>query len=165
MRIALYVRVRMLNGQHTDMKLREPREYIHRRRKIVGEYIDEGISGARQRRPQLDRRHVDCPKRKVDAVLAYRNDRFARSLRHLVSALETFRGLNIEFVRIHQGAETSTPNGIRVWNSCDGPRIRAGTGEVTGDFGFSGCEEQKCPLLVFTNQLCTAIDEYMGEEE
>jgi DNA invertase Pin-like site-specific DNA recombinase len=47
----------------------------------------------------------------VDAVVVYRYDRFARSLRQLVNALEEFRSLGIEFISLHEGVDTSTPNG------------------------------------------------------
>ena len=116
MRVAIYARVSTLNGQHTDVQARELREYAQRRGwKIVAEYSDEGISGARERRPQLDRLWVDCRKRKVDVVLVYRYDRFARSLRQLVNALEEFRALGIDFVSLHEGVDTSTPNGRLVF--------------------------------------------------
>ena len=116
MRVATYSRVSTLNGQHTDVQARELREYAQRRGwKIVAEYSDEGISGSRERRPQLDRLWVDCRKRKVDVVLVYRYDRFARSLRQLVNALEEFRALGIDFVSLHEGVDTSTPNGRLVF--------------------------------------------------
>jgi DNA invertase Pin-like site-specific DNA recombinase len=93
-RVALYARVSTPNGQHPEVQLAELREHAARRGwEIVREYIDQGITGARERRPELDRLWVDCRKRKVDAVLVYRYDRFARSLRQLVNALEEFRAL------------------------------------------------------------------------
>jgi DNA invertase Pin-like site-specific DNA recombinase len=54
---------------------------------------------------------ADCRRRRIDAVIVYRYDRFARSLRHLVNALEEFRALVIEFISLHEGVDTSTPNG------------------------------------------------------
>jgi len=116
MRVALYASVSTLNGQHTEMQLVELREYIARRGwQVVGEFVDEGICGARERRPELDRLWADCRKRKVDAVVVYRYDRFARSLRQLVNALEEFRALGIDFVSLHEGVDTSTPNGRLVF--------------------------------------------------
>jgi DNA invertase Pin-like site-specific DNA recombinase len=116
MRVALYARVSTLRGQHSEVQLVELREYITRRGwRVVGEYVDEGISGARERRPELDRLWSDCRKRKVDAVVVYRYDRFARSLRQLVNALEEFRALGIDFVSLHEGVDTSTPNGRLVF--------------------------------------------------
>ena len=116
MRVGLYARVSTLHGQHSEVQLVELREYITRRGwRIVGEYVDEGVSGARERRPELDRLWADCRKRKVDAVVVYRYDRFARSLRQLVNALEEFRALGIDFVSLHEGVDTSTPNGRLVF--------------------------------------------------
>ena len=51
----------------------------------------------------------------MDAVVVYRYDRFARSLRHLVNALDEFRALGIDFVSLHEGVDTSTPNGRLVF--------------------------------------------------
>jgi DNA invertase Pin-like site-specific DNA recombinase len=98
------------------MQLRELREYCARRGwAIAGEYVDRGISGSKEHRPQLDRLLVACRKRQVDAVVVYRYDRFARSLRQLVNALEEFRSLGIDFVSLHEGVDTSTPNGRLVF--------------------------------------------------
>lgn len=116
MRVALYARVSTLNGQNPEVQLAELREYSSRRGwEIAGEFVDEGVSGARERRPALDRLWVDCRKRRVDAVVVYRYDRFARSLSHLVNALEEFRAMGIEFVSLHEGVDTSTPNGRLVF--------------------------------------------------
>lgn len=79
------------------------------------EYVDKGISGSRERRPALDKLLADCRKRLVDAVVVYRYDRFARSLRQLVNALEEFNSLGIDFISIHEGVDTSTPNGRLVF--------------------------------------------------
>lgn len=112
-RAAIYARCSTVgHGQDPEMQLREVREYCVRRGwQVFGEYVDRGISGSKERRPELDRLLADCRKRRVDAVVVYRYDRFARSLRQLVNALEEFRGLGIEFVSLHEGVDTSTPNG------------------------------------------------------
>ncbi len=117
MKTALYARVSTTNhGQDTDVQLRELREYCQRRGwEITAEYVDSGISGTKERRPQLDRLIADAKRRKFDAVVVYRYDRFARSLRHLVNALEDFRALGIDFVSLHEGVDTSTPNGRLVF--------------------------------------------------
>src|SRR5271156_5517666 len=113
MRAAIYARVSTTNhGQNVSMQTRELREYCQRRGwEIEGEYVDAGVSGAKERRPQLDALLIACRKRRVDAVVVYRYDRFARSLRQLVNALEEFRSLGIEFISLHEGVDTSTPNG------------------------------------------------------
>ena len=115
-RAAIYARVSTNNGQNPEMQLEEMRAYCKRRDwEIAGEYVDAGISGSREHRPALDRLLASCRKRSVDAVVVYRYDRFARSLRQLVNALEDFRALGIEFVSLHEGVDTSTPNGRLVF--------------------------------------------------
>jgi DNA invertase Pin-like site-specific DNA recombinase len=116
-RVALYARVSTLNhGQDPEVQLRELREFCLRRGfAIAHEYVDKGIKGSREKRPALDKLLADCQKRLVDVVLVYRYDRFARSLRHLVNALEEFRSLGIDFISIHEGVDTSTPNGRLVF--------------------------------------------------
>ena len=116
MRAAIYARVSTNNGQDPHMQTRELREYCQRRGwDIEGEYVDTGVCGAKERRPRLDLLLVACRKRRVDAVVVYRYDRFARSLRQLVNALEEFRSLGIEFISLHEGVDTSTPNGRLVF--------------------------------------------------
>jgi DNA invertase Pin-like site-specific DNA recombinase len=116
MRAAIYARVSTNNGQDPHMQTREIRQYCERRGlEIAGEYVDAGISGAKENRPQLDALLAACRKRLVDAVVVYRYDRFARSLRQLVNALEEFRSLGIEFISLHEGVDTSTPNGRLVF--------------------------------------------------
>jgi DNA invertase Pin-like site-specific DNA recombinase len=63
----------------------------------------------------IDRLVSDCRKSRLDAVVVYRYDRFARSLRQLVNALEDFRALRIDFVSLYEGVDTSTPNGRLVF--------------------------------------------------
>jgi len=116
MRAALYARVSTHAGQNPEMQLAELREYCARRGwEIAGEYVDTGVSGARERRPELDRMLASCRRRQVDAVVVYRYDRFARSLRQLVNALCEFDALRIQFVSLHEGVDTSTPNGRLVF--------------------------------------------------
>ena len=115
-RAAIYARVSTHNGQNPEMQLEELREYCKRRGwEIATEYVDAGVSGAKEHRPALDRLLSDCRRRLVDAVVVYRYDRFARSLRQLVNALEEFRALGIDFVSIYEGVDTSTPNGRLVF--------------------------------------------------
>jgi len=114
--VALYSRVSTTNGQDPEMQLRELREYCRRRHwKLVGDYVDVGISGAKERRPELDRLLADAHRRKFDAVVVWRFDRFARSVSHLLRALETFRSLGIEFVSLSEQVDTSTPTGKMIF--------------------------------------------------
>ncbi|MGD0920320.1 MAG: recombinase family protein [Terriglobia bacterium] len=115
-RAAIYARVSTHNDQNPEMQLHEVRDYCRRRGwKVLGEYVDEGISGSKEHRPALDSLLSECRRRLVDAVVVYRYDRFARSLRQLVNALDEFRALGIDFVSLHEGVDTSTPNGRLVF--------------------------------------------------
>jgi len=115
-RVALYARVSTANGQDPAMQFRELREYAsHRGWKVVGEYSDKGISGARERRPELDRLMADAHRRRFDVVVVWKFDRFARSVSHLLRALETFNSLGIAFVSLSEQLDTTTPTGKMVF--------------------------------------------------
>ena len=116
-RAVLYSRVSTLHhGQDPEVQSREIREYCQRRGwPLVGEYVDAGIPGAKDRRPQLDRLIADAHKRKFEVVVVWKFDRFARSVSHLLRALETFRALGIEFVSLSEQVDTSTPTGKMVF--------------------------------------------------
>jgi DNA invertase Pin-like site-specific DNA recombinase len=115
-KVATYARVSTLNGQDPEMQTRELREYCERRGwEIAEQFTDVGISGSKDSRPGLNRLLADARRRKFDAVLVYRYDRFARSLRQLVNALGEFEALGIHFISLHEGVDTSTPNGRLVF--------------------------------------------------
>jgi DNA invertase Pin-like site-specific DNA recombinase len=82
---------------------------------VVDRYLDTGISGAKDSRPELNRLMADAKRRKFDAVIVYRFDRFARSTRQLVNALAEFNALGVQFISMHEGIDTSTPNGRLVF--------------------------------------------------
>jgi len=98
------------------MQLDELRAYCERRGfEVAEEYIDSAVSGAKESRPALNRLLADARRRRFDAVLVYRYDRFARSLRQLVNALGEFDALGIHFISLHEGVDTSTPSGRLVF--------------------------------------------------
>jgi hypothetical protein len=80
-----------------------------------GEYVDAGVSGTKDSRPELNRLIADAHKRRFDVVCVWRFDRFARSVSHLLRALETFKALGIEFVSFSEQMDTSTPAGKMVF--------------------------------------------------
>jgi DNA invertase Pin-like site-specific DNA recombinase len=91
-------------------------EYCPRRGwTLVDEYVDVGISGSKEKRPELDRLLADAHRRRFDVVVVWRFDRFARSVSHLLRALETFQALGIEFVSLSEQLDTSTPTGKMVF--------------------------------------------------
>jgi DNA invertase Pin-like site-specific DNA recombinase len=100
MKAAIYARVSTANnGQDPTMQTRELREYCERRGwTVAGEYVDIGISGTKEKRPELDRLMGDAHRRRFDAVVVWKFDRFARSVSHLLRALETFKTQGIDFV-------------------------------------------------------------------
>jgi DNA invertase Pin-like site-specific DNA recombinase len=115
MRVALYGRVSTVE-QNATMQIEELRAYCQRRQwEIVEEFTDSGVSGSKESRPALNRLLADAKRRRFDVVLVYRYDRFARSLRQLVNALAEFDALGIHFVSLHEGVDTSTPNGRLVF--------------------------------------------------
>lgn len=116
-RTAIYARVSTVNnGQDSSMQTRELHEYCARRGwKFAGEYVDEGISGTKDSRPELNRLMADAHRRRFDAVVVWRFDRFARSVSHLLRALDNFKALGIEFVSLSEQVDTSTPTGKMVF--------------------------------------------------
>lgn len=117
MKVAIYARV-STNGQGQDptMQTREIREFIERRGwQLAGEYVDAGISGTKEKRSELDRLMADAHRRRFDVVVVWKFDRFARSVSHLLRALETFQALGIHFVSLSESMDTSTPAGKMVF--------------------------------------------------
>jgi DNA invertase Pin-like site-specific DNA recombinase len=116
-RTALYARISTSsNGQSPEMQLRELREHCERRGwALAGEYVDMGISGVKDRRPELDRLMADAHKRHFDVIAVWKFDRFARSVSHLLRALDTFRVLGIEFVSLSEALDMATPAGRMVF--------------------------------------------------
>lgn len=111
MRVAIYARV-STKDQDCEMQLADLRGMAEARGvQVVGEFVDRGVSGTRDSRPQLDRLMRDARRRRFDAVWVWRFDRFARSLRHLMVALDEFRAVGIDFVSYQESLDTSTPAG------------------------------------------------------
>jgi len=116
-RVATYARVSTANnGQDPSLQTRELKEYCERRGwQLAGEYVDVGISGAKEKRPELDRLMADAYKRRFDVVIVWKFDRFAWSVSHFLRVLETFKALGIEFVSFSEQLDTSTPAGKLVF--------------------------------------------------
>jgi DNA invertase Pin-like site-specific DNA recombinase len=111
-RVALYARVSTLNNQDPEMQLAELREYAGRRGwEIVEEFTDQGVSGCKESRPALNRMMSDACRRRFDAVLVWKIDRFGRSLKHLVNALAELAALGVAFVSLRDNLDLSTPSG------------------------------------------------------
>lgn len=114
-RTAIYARV-STSDQSPEMQINLLREYASSRGfTICDEYIDHGFSGKDCDRPALKKLIDDARKKKFDAVLVYRFDRFARSTKHLVSALEEFKNLGIDFISYSENVDTSSAIGTAVF--------------------------------------------------
>jgi DNA invertase Pin-like site-specific DNA recombinase len=116
-RVAIYARVSTTNhGQDVTLQTRELEQFAEARGwKTVGSYVDAGLSGSKDSRPELNRLMVDAHKMRFDVVCVWRFDRFARSVSHLLRALETFKALGIDFVSYSEQMDTSTPAGKMVF--------------------------------------------------
>lgn len=111
-KIGLYGRVSTSNGkQDVEVQLQPLRQYCKQRGfTVYREYIDH-LSGADDDRPSLKQLMDDARKRKMDTVLVWKFDRFARSTKSLVLALEEFRQLGVDFISYSENIDTSTPMG------------------------------------------------------
>jgi DNA invertase Pin-like site-specific DNA recombinase len=115
-RAVIYARVSTNTGQSPEMQTTELKEYCRNRGwRLTEEYVDRGISGAKDSRPGLNQLISDAHRRRFDVVVVWKFDRFARSVSHLLRALETFRSLGIEFVSLSEQVDTSTPTGKMVF--------------------------------------------------
>ncbi|HET7186129.1 MAG TPA: recombinase family protein [Terriglobales bacterium] len=116
-RCVLYARVSTLkHGQDCEVQLRELRQHASARGwEVVHEYIDAGVSGSKESRPQLNQLMTAACRREFDIVAVHRFDRFARSTRHLLMALEEFKSLGVGFVSYSEALDTSTPLGAAMF--------------------------------------------------
>ena len=112
-RAALYARVSTSNnGQDPTVQTRELKEYCERRGwTLVGEFVDVGVSGSKDSRPELNRLMLDAKQRKLDVVLVWKLDRWGRSLRHLVNSLAELEALGIAFISLKDNLDLTTPSG------------------------------------------------------
>ena len=78
---------------------------------VVAAYTDVAVSGRKEGRPDLDRLMASARKRELDCVLVWKFDRFARSVSHLVRALDEFDHLGVRFVSVQDNVDTTSPMG------------------------------------------------------
>jgi DNA invertase Pin-like site-specific DNA recombinase len=109
-RVAIYARVSTLD-QEPENQLAELRQYAAARQWTIAEYVDKGVSGAKDSRPALDALLKDARRRRFDVLLCWRLDRLGRNLRHLVILLDELRSVGVEFVSLNEGIDATTPAG------------------------------------------------------
>ena len=135
-RAALYMRVSS-GEQNTEAQERALRDYVGRRDWTIHKvYRDQGLSGGNSNRPALNEMLKDCRRGSLDVVVVWKFDRFARSLKALISGLELCRSLGIDFVSVTEAVDTSLPAGELVFQmigavaqferSLIGERVRSG---------------------------------------
>lgn len=113
-RAALYARVSTLD-QTTDNQLLDLRQMVQQRGyEIIEEYVDQGISGAKARRPALDKMMAEARRGKFDVVVVWAADRLARSSRHFVEVLSELDHLGIAFLSYREQIDTAGPLGRAV---------------------------------------------------
>jgi DNA invertase Pin-like site-specific DNA recombinase len=110
MRAALYARVSTLE-QEPENQLQEIRRYAAARGWTTREYVDRGVSGAKDRRPALDQLLADARRRRFDVLVCWRLDRLGRNLKHLITMLEEIQALGVAFVSLAEGIDATTPAG------------------------------------------------------
>jgi DNA invertase Pin-like site-specific DNA recombinase len=110
-RAALYMRVSTVD-QHPENQLNELRQFAgHRGFEVVEEYTDHGISGAKARRPALDKMLKDAHRRKFDVVVVWACDRLARSTKHFLQVLDELNELGVQFLSQREAIDTDGPLG------------------------------------------------------
>ena len=118
MKVAIYARVSTTNhNQDAGLQTTEQHQFADTRGwQVFDDYIDRGVSGSKDSRPELNRLMADAKRRKFDVVLVWKLDRFGRSLRHLVNALAEFESLGIAFVSLRDNLDLSTASGRLMFN-------------------------------------------------
>lgn len=137
MKAAIYARVSTTNGQSVEPQLADLRRLAEARGfEIVEEYCDEGVSGAKDSRPALDKMLVDARRGRFKVLLVWKLDRLGRSISHLVRLLEDFSSLGVELVSFSEGLDFTTSHGKLLYSllsafaeferDCIRERVKAG---------------------------------------
>ena len=78
---------------------------------VTAEYVDLGVSGSRESRPELNRMLAAAHARAFDAVVCWKLDRLGRSLKHLVTTIEDLSAYGVAFISLRDNLDLSTPSG------------------------------------------------------
>jgi hypothetical protein len=122
-RAALYCRVSTVD-QHPETQLLDLRQFAAQKGfQLVQEYVDQGICGARARRPALDKMMEDARRHKFDVLLVWSCDRLARSTKHLLQTLDELTGFGIQFLSQREA-------NVSLWGHID----ESDSGQVDDEF-------------------------------
>ena len=122
-RTALYARVssaqQVAEGESIQAQLAALHRYVdeHPDMLCVGEYIDDGISGTKPDRDELQRLLADVQADKLDLIVFCKLDRWFRSVRHYTATQEILDKHHVEWKAIWESYETETPGGRFVINT------------------------------------------------
>ena len=117
MKAAIYSRV-STDKQTTDNQTQELLAVAERNGWIAQAVYSDVISGATEKRPQLDALMKAVIKREVDVVLIWDISRLGRSLQHLLKLLEEFHAKGVDVYFHQQGIDTTTPAGKLMFQMC-----------------------------------------------
>jgi DNA invertase Pin-like site-specific DNA recombinase len=110
-RAARYIRVSRAD-QSTGLQLDETEGMIARRGWTLADtYADHGVSGSRERRPELDRLMGDAHRRRVDVIVVWKADRLFRSTKAMITTLDEWANLGVDFVSTTEVFDSTTPQG------------------------------------------------------
>ncbi len=109
MRAAVYTRVSTAD-QNSELQLREIHDYAGRQGWEIVDTYQDIISGAKASRPGLDRLMLDAAARKFDCILAWKLDRFGRTLVDCLSHIRMLEDHGIRFIAVTQGLDTDQRN-------------------------------------------------------
>ena len=130
--VAIYARV-STDEQNVDAQLNDLREYVRNRGwQLVREYVDQGISGAKDSRPAFNLLWDAIQKGRVHVLLVHARDRVGRSLPHLVRVISTLAERNITLISFRENLDLSTAQG----------RMLAGLFSVLADYELSLIRER-----------------------
>jgi DNA invertase Pin-like site-specific DNA recombinase len=111
MKAAIYARVSTVERQSAEGQLLELRRFVDARGWTATEYVDEGVSGSKDRRPALDALLIAAKRRRFDVLVVWRLDRLGRNLKHLITLIDELSALGIGFTSLGEGIDTQTPSG------------------------------------------------------
>jgi DNA invertase Pin-like site-specific DNA recombinase len=165
---AVYARVSTTTGQTCENQLIELRCNVEARGWSAVEYVDDGVSGAKERRPALDALLKDARRRRFD-VVSWSLDRMGRSLKHLVVLLDDLHALGVSFISIREGLDWTTPTGrlqaqllamiAEFERSRIQERVRAGLQRARAQGRRLGRPRREVPLTALESVSALALDE------